>query len=487
MITFNSIPLGLRVPGVYTEIDSSRAQQGLNPLPYTALLLGQKTSAGSAGADTLVLVTSAEQAEALAGPGSILHLMAIAWFANNSFTPVYLGVLEDDGAGVAAEGTITISGTVTAAGTLSVYIAGQLVDVAVAAAQSVSDTATALAAAITALTSLPVTAAAEAGEVTLTAKNAGLLGNGIDVRVNYQDGDALPAGMAVAIVAMANGTTAPDLTALIAEMGDTWYQVIGCPYTDATTLAALQAELESRDGPLRQIPGIAFSAATGNLSTLTTLGSGRNDKTLSILPATGSPSLVAEWAAAYAAVIAYYGEIDPARPFQTLQLSGVLAPAVSAQFTLAERNTLLLGGVATWNADSAGRIRLERAITTYVENAASAPDTAFLDVNTSLTLIYIRYDFRATILGKYPRHKLANDGTRYGIGQKVITPKVGKAEAMARFRLWEEQGLVEGFEQFRRELIVERNVSDPNRLDFMLPTDVMNQFRVAGVQIQFLL
>ena len=76
-------------------------------------------------------------------------------------------------------------------------------------------------------------------------------------------------------------------------------------------------------------------------------------------------------------------------------------------------------------------------------------DISYLDVNTPLTLAYLRYDFRNYILRKHPRHKLANDGTRYGAGQAVITPKVGKAEAIARFRVWEEQGLVENIDQFR--------------------------------------
>jgi phage tail sheath gpL-like len=49
----------------------------------------------------------------------------------------------------------------------------------------------------------------------------------------------------------------------------------------------------------------------------------------------------------------------------------------------------------------------------------------------------------------------------------------------------EELGLVEGFDQFKRDLVCERNVSDPNRLDFLLPPDVMNGLIVVGAQIQF--
>jgi phage tail sheath gpL-like len=34
---------------------------------------------------------------------------------------------------------------------------------------------------------------------------------------------------------------------------------------------------------------------------------------------------------------------------------------------------------------------------------------------------------------KYPRHKLGDDGVPYGSGQAVITPKLGKAEALMWF------------------------------------------------------
>jgi phage tail sheath gpL-like len=68
-----------------------------------------------------------------------------------------------------------------------------------------------------------------------------------------------------------------------------------------------------------------------------------------------------------------------------------------------------------------------------------------------------------------------------------MTPKLGKAEAIARFRVWEEQGLVENIDQFKNDLICERNESDPNRLDWYLPPDLMNQFRVGGAKIGFIL
>jgi phage tail sheath gpL-like len=123
----------------------------------------------------------------------------------------------------------------------------------------------------------------------------------------------------------------------------------------------------------------------------------------------------------------------------------------------------------------------------YQKNALGADDISYLDLTTVLTLAYIRYDLRAMLMTKYPRHKLANDGTRFGVGQAIITPKVAKAELIARFRQWEQQGLVENVDAFKSGLIVERNGSDPNRLDIKITPDVINSLIVTGVQIGFLL
>ena len=67
----------------------------------------------------------------------------------------------------------------------------------------------------------------------------------------------------------------------------------------------------------------------------------------------------------------------------------------------------------------------------------------------------------------------------------MATPKIIKAEIIHLFREWESAGLVEGFDQFKDDLIVERNAGDPNRVDALIPPDVVNQLRVFAGLIQF--
>jgi phage tail sheath gpL-like len=286
---------------------------------------------------------------------------------------------------------------------------------------------------------------------------------------------------------MASGASNPVLTTLIAALGDRWFNVIAHPYTDATSLSAIEAELLSRAGPMRMIDGVAITSAVGSQGTLGTLGDGRNSPYSCIVAQPGSSPLTppSEFAAAVAGVVAYYANIDPARPLQTLTVPGVRAPAEANLFTLTERNLCLFDGIGTTKVATGGVVQLERIITTYKTNAAGSADTSYLDITSPLTLMYLRYSFRTRMGTRYPRHKLASDGTRYGAGQAVMTPKLGKAEAVGWFREMEELGLVEGFAQFKRDLVVERNALDTNRLDILLPPDLVNQLMVTAAQIQF--
>jgi phage tail sheath gpL-like len=489
-ISFKQIPANNRVPFVFVEIDNSNSARGPVQLAYTALLIGQRLAGGTQPANTVERVTSAAQAATKAGRGSMLHRQAIAWFLNDTTTEMYLGALDDDAAGVAATGDVLFAGPATGSGTIVAYLGGNRVTIGVTADDTAAEIATAAVAAINLKLDLPVTAAVDGVEdakINITFRHKGEAGNGYAISFNYYDGEELPAGVTTTITAMTGGTSNPDPSDLITALGDDWYHIISHPYTDGNSLTDIEAEMASRFGPLRMIPGVAISATAGDLSTAGTLGDSRNSPHSSIMATNQSPSPVFEYAAAVAAVAAFYGQIDPARPFQTLALAGILAPAKTIQWTLQERNLLLYDNISTTRVDSGGNVLIERLVTTYSENAAGAPDVSYLDVNTLLTLMFLRYDFRAYIMNKYPRHKLSNDGVRVGPGQAVITPKLGKAEAVVKFRQWETLGLVENVEQFKNDLIVERNAADPNRLDFFLPPDLINQFRVAGVQIAFLL
>ncbi|NWB92332.1 phage tail sheath subtilisin-like domain-containing protein [Pseudomonas agarici] len=486
-IGFDSIPGAgtLRKPGVYSEIDNSKAVRGPQPVSYRRLLIGQKLSGGIAPANTLIRITSPAQADVQFGDGSMLSGMVRAVMAIDTYTELQVLPVIDNAAGVASTATLAFTGPATSSGTVELMIAGRRVSVGVISADTATAIATATAAAITATADMPVTALAATGTVTLTSRHKGEAGNTLDARVNYYTGQVLPAGVAVTISAFTGGSGNPDLGAALAALGDEWFQVWGLPYSDSATLATVKTELNSRFAWDREIEAHAFTAARGSQGSLGSLGDSHNNQHLVIMMANDEPMPAYEKAAETMAIAALYAAIDPARPIQNLQYAWCLAPAAADKFTNQERNLLLFDGIATSKVNNDGTMVVERLITTYKTNTAGGPDISYLDSETLFTLMYIRHDWRDYILRKYPRHKLADDGARYGIGQPVVTPVVMKAEAISKFREWERLGLVENMADFKANLIAERNESDPNRLDLLLPPDLVNQLRIVANKIQF--
>jgi len=486
-VSFNQIPASVRVPGTYIEIDNSRALRGLTDWPAKVALIGQRVAAGTVSQAIPTRVTTADQARQYFGRGSNLAHMFEAWFRANPLAEVWGIALDDNVAGVAPTCTVTVTGPSTAAGTIVLLIGGRRVEVAVASGAAQNTIATAIQAAIAALADLPVTAAAATNVVTLTFRHKGTIGNSLDVRHSYYPGEALPAGVALAITAMSGGTTNPSLQTALDAAADTWFTDWVLPYTDATNLTALEAKLSAMGGPMQMRDAHGWTAISDTYGNLTTFGGGRNSQFVSALALRGSPTPHWEWIATLAGVCVPALATDPARPVQTLAVPGVLPPAIASRFTYTERDQLLRVGLSTIRWNDAGQAFVERVVTTYQTGPSGQPDISFLDVETMKTLAYLRWDLRTIIAQRFPRMKLADDGSEFARGQAVVTPSVIRSEIIARFRQWESAGLVEGIEQFKQDILVVRNASDPNRVDALVPPDIVNQLRVVAAQIRFFL
>ena len=240
-----------------------------------------------------------------------------------------------------------------------------------------------------------------------------------------------------------------------------------------------------RWGYARQLYGHVYTAKIGTLSDLVAFGDTMNNQHITVAgyePAvqTAADELVALRTARNAVFI----RNDPARPTQTGELNGALPAPAGSRFTLTEQQSLLKHGIATAYAES-GVLRIQRDITTYQKNAYGVADNSYLDSETLHTSAYVIRQLKSIITSKYPRHKLANDGTRFGPGQAIVTPAVLKGEMCASYRTMERAGIVENFDLFKQHLVVERNVSDPTRVDVLFPPDYVNQLRVFALLNQF--
>jgi len=519
-ISFNNIPANWKQPLYWVEIDGSMA--GYPMTHMRSLLVGTMTTKntdttlnGAGVPDVPIIIGRQMDADYLFGAGSELACAFRAYFANNWANEVWALPVAESAASTQATGTITITTPPTDAGTIDLYIGGYHVPVNVAATSTATEVATAIADAINqdvvsfpgaigTPPHLPVTASAATDIVTLTAKGGGVYANGITITDSYYGkigGEELPPGVkltysnpiagSINMGSMAGGVGVPIFTNAIANLGETEFEYVSLGgHTDSTTLLAFETEWgfgdDGRWGWMRQLYGHIFAYKADTYSNLVTFGLTRNGKVTSIMalePGFLSPTY--EVSAAYTAKAARALINDPARPLQTLHMETMIPATFKDRWNLMELNTFSSSGLATQRTLSDNVPMIARETTTYQLNLYGYGDDAFELVTTLATLAKLIRNQRYAITSKFPRHKLADDGTRFGAGQAIVTPSVIKAELVAEYTLDEFNGLVENSQAFKAHLIVERDPNDPNRVNVLYPPDLVNQLRVFAVLNQF--
>ena len=177
--------------------------------------------------------------------------------------------------------------------------------------------------------------------------------------------------------------------------------------------------------------------------------------------------------------------IDPARPLQTLELTGIDVDTDKAWDNTA-RNTLLWSGISSLevNKDN-GAVTIDRLMTTYQRNGNGEPDNSYCDITTMYTIMNVSYRYKSHYILNYPRHKLGDDDGSYAPGQPIMTPSMMKAIDIQIAKELEYDGLIEDVDGFIERLIVARNEVDRNRLDHVLVPDLMNQLRIISTLLKF--
>ena len=496
-ISFSQIPSNIKVPLYWVEVDPSKA--GLPQLGLRALLVGTMLdvlNGGHAPPDVAVAIGSQAQADAAYGQGSELSRMFKAYFANNFANEVWgLGVAEPPAA-TAATATITITDPPTDAGTIHLYIGGEHVPVNVYSTDTADTIATAISDAVNANFDLPVTATTTTTAVTLTCLWKGVGGNEITVGMNYYGtigGEITPHDLGITLPLtglLTGGVGTPTFTKAISNLGEMPFEYVAMPYTDSNSLFDWNDEFGFTDtgrwGWERQLFGSIFSAKRGLYADLVTFGATQNSGVMSIMSLeVGSPTPSFEWTAAYVAKAQRALTNDPARPLQTLSLNHVKLAPLHQRFDFVEMNGLASNGLAIQKAGSDNQPMIAREQTTYQLNLYGQTDDAYELVTTLSTLAALLRNQRQLITSKYPRCKLADDGTRYGAGQAIVTPGTIKAELVSQYSTDMFNGLCENLSAFKANLLVERDSNDPNRLNVLYPPDLINQLRIFAVLAQF--
>jgi len=493
-LSYSQIPSTRMIPLFAAEFSLAAPVQ-VGALMKPQVLQGQKLPSAAAVVGTRYLVSSNGQAIALFGAGSPLQRMCWAFFKVFPAGSVYAVAQTDASGATAASRTLTWTGTATESGAVKLRIGGQLVEIPVA----VGDDGPAVAAKVTTLVTaaaaaeLPATSSTGSGGNThintITAKVKGTVGNQISLGVNARGeaaGEVMPAGLSVAVsgAMLASGATNPTASLWVTALGSDAYSTIGFQFSDDTEVDALQAELTTRWSALSALDGVLITAQADSKADLITWGEGINDE--HIMPV-GFPESSGWLSPGFELVGAVSGLIgrecvaseDPAASVQMSPLPGLWG--YGTNFSDTDLDALANAGVATVITDN-GIVYLQLESVSRRTTDLGDPETRFPDIQVPLSMSYLRAYLRAKVQTAYPRFKLADDDTPIPGGAKVVTPSIVKAAMISWLRSL--GGFVlEDVDELASKVIVERNATNPNRLDVYVEVDFINRLRVFALQI----
>ncbi|MFP4899589.1 phage tail sheath subtilisin-like domain-containing protein [Paraburkholderia sp. BR14261] len=466
-VTFNSIPSSIRKPGKYFEYNTTGAVNALPGNLQRVLIIGQRLATGTVAALVAAGITSDEQAAVAFGRGSIAHLMTRSALKANPYLQLTVITVDDAAAGVAATGSVLIAGPATSTGNATIRIGNNSAVVAVANGDTAGAIAANLITQIGQQPDLPVTAAIDPANpvnVLLTARHKGLTGNGIVLSFVSQTN-----GVTGTVTAMSGGLSDPDIQPALTAVFAAGHDIIVAPFSTQASLTTLRTHLDAVSGPLEQRGTIAAAGWPGTLATATTLAGQLNAGRISLGWYNGSMSPAYQLAAAYAAMIA--SEEDPARPLNTLALTGLDVTDITLRAGRQDQEAALHNGVTPFEVGPGDVVQIVRAITTYTVDAQDIEDPALLDLTTIRTLDYMRKAWRQRIALRFPRDKLSDK-----------TPPKVRSELLDVAYKAEELEIIENVDQWKANLIVERDSQSAGQHNAKIPCDVVSGLNVfAGV------
>lgn len=317
-ITVTGIPSGYATPGDFVEINFGVGPFGAGA-GYGALLIANRTSAGSGTDDTVVYGPNTEpplQSEAdviaIAGPGSEAHREWRRFRAVNKTTPLSM-ILPADAGGTAATATLVLANASAGNAVLRIWVGDEAADTSITNGMAVDTLGAAAVISVNNKTHFPVTVAynSSTDTFTFTAKNTGPRGNEIRIRAAIVQGTTATTVTPNNVsTAMTGGATSDSWTSALATILPTRYYYIVSPSTDVTgnTFDDLVTQVLAQAQPAIGIRQRVFSAAVGSQSAGSTVAanSGINSTRVTI-PWLQTPDWTAgEIAAQTAAVFALF-------------------------------------------------------------------------------------------------------------------------------------------------------------------------------------
>lgn len=494
-------------PGVFLQVQFAQGQTSLGNTKYAALILANMASTGTAGVDgylygpdTLVPMTTSQDALNLFGAGSPAHRMVLAFMKTNPNTPLYVAPVKAANGGVAASLAITITGPATASGTIRCNIVGDTpVDTGFLSGDTATTIASNMAANINSQVNLPVTALASSGTLTLTAKVVGARGNWIRASARVLSGAGVTSNVSkqTYFTGGAGSDSYANVLSFLATNGLRFYQYIteaGCDNVDATQFEAVQSQIDTLAQPTVGLRQRAIAGSCDSLANTTTVTTAVNDPRCEVVWLQNSDTLPSELAANAAA--AYMLFETPPLSAGGVNFDGFGNDAVSAPFWNAVKAPLdgsapsstsiksaVLSGITPLKVQQGGRTSIVKRVTTRFLNG-SVNDYRITDMGKVTICDYFSDDLVNLLVNRYPRKLIANDPVQGSPppGANVVTPSQVKNTVIELINQYAAAGLINGPAAISG-LVVQRESSPSSRIGIRVPLFTNDPLHTFGVSV----
>lgn len=481
-------PTSNRYPGSTVEIHFGAGSQSPGAAPIRCLAIGYGYTGGTAVVNTIYQPLSKDEARVLHGPGSALHLAAIAFYEEYPEGAFFTLQYAAAGGGVAAVNTLTITGAAVIGGTLTVELNGRFLQIAVDDAMSVANQRTRVIAEWNKQVDWPATAGVgtNAGEIDITWKWKGPTGNQIQVRALATSITGSSYAVTVKTAGATDGNPATALDALADE--EYHFLIAGQDHTDATTgVPAFLAEVNTRSTPERGLYGGLIIGSTGSFGTVTALALAMNAHRGYVEWDRNSNMLTIEIAAKWAAWRAKYRQSDPTANLikngGDNKVFAVWRPPYSPadRITRIEATQALNSGVSSIRYTKQNTAYMVRPITTRFQDINGGPDYRTLDCIKVDMLDWFARDLNSNFPVRFPNYKLRDDST-LPPADLVADPRLIRSWIFADFlKQYEVNGWVKNVDKWNGLLEVKIPTSPSGRAVAKVPVDVIDLFAQLDV------
>jgi phage tail sheath gpL-like len=380
--------------GVGSGVDNVVFQPSAEVLPRKILIIGTYDPAKVAVTDEVpVLVTSPADVGSQFGFGFMVHRLALKAALGSQGIETWIQPQAEVGGAAASAGELDWAGsTGVLAGTLYLYIAGDVIPVTITDAMTVEEISDAVVAAVNADLDTPViaTKTAVTFETVLTAKSKGPEGDNIDISLNLGVGETTPTGITVAITAMTGGSGLPTIADALDALGTGdnaneagFTDVIHGYGQDTTTLDAISTYVGAGDDftgsyaktvarPFRTMAGDVAAGSAG-LTALIVISDARlTDRSQGIVAVPGSQSEPNEIAAQTVGHMARINNVRAEESYNNITLIGVQPGDKADRWTVDydDRDTAVKSGISPTLVQN-GVVTLQNVVTFY--RPASVP------------------------------------------------------------------------------------------------------------------